>query len=83
MDFFRKYDYGKIVNNYQIAMANRNNVFPEILVGNDRSPRAGRKAIIYYNATPENFYLGAKKAIELVEKKNKEHRIIFLNPWNE
>lgn len=81
--FLEKYDYGKIVNNYQIAMANRNNVFPEILVGNDRSPRAGRKAIIYYNATPENFYLGAKKAIELVEKKNKEHRIIFLNSWNE
>lgn len=81
--FLEKYDYGKIVNNYQIAMANRNNVFPEILVGNDRSPRAGRKAIIYYNATPENFYLGAKKAIELVEKKNKGHRIIFLNSWNE
>ncbi len=81
--FLEKYDYGKIVNNYQIAMANRYNVFPEILVGNDRSPRAGRKAIIYYNATPENFYLGAKKAIELVEKKNKEHRIIFLNSWNE
>lgn len=81
--FLEKYDYGKIVNNYQIAMANRNNVFPEILVGNDRSPRAGRKAIIYYNATPENFYLGAKKAIELVEKKDKEHRIIFLNSWNE
>lgn len=81
--FLEKYDYGKIVNNYQIAMASRNNVFPEILVGNDRSPRAGRKAIIYYNATPENFYLGAKKAIELVEKKNKEHRIIFLNSWNE
>ena len=81
--FLEKYDYGKIVNNYQIAMASRNNVFPEILVGNDRSPRAGRKAIIYYNATPENFYLGAKKAIELVEKKDKEHRIIFLNSWNE
>lgn len=81
--FLEKYDYGKIVNNYQIAMASRNNVFPEILVGNDRSPRAGRKAIIYYNATPENFYLGAKKAIDLVSKKPFENRIIFLNSWNE
>lgn len=81
--FLEKYDYGKIVNNYQIGCARQENIFPEILVGNDRSPRAGRKAIIYYNATPENFYKGAKKAIELVEKKNKEHRIIFLNSWNE
>ncbi len=75
--FLEKYDYGKIVNNYQIAMANRYNVFPEILVGNDRSPRAGRKAIIYYNATPENFYLGAKKAIELVEKRIKNTESSF------
>lgn len=81
--FLEKYDYGKIVSNYQIGCAQQENIFPEILVGNDRSPRAGRKAIIYYNATPENFYKGAKKAIELVEKKNKEHRIIFLNSWNE
>lgn len=81
--FLEKYDYGKIVQNYQLQINNRENVFPEILVGNDRSPRAGRKAIIYHNATPENFYRGAKAAVDLVQNKEREHRIIFLNSWNE
>lgn len=81
--FIEKYDYGKIVQNYQIALGSEENVFPEILVGNDRSPRAGRKAIVYYNATPENFYRGAKAAIDLVQEKDQQHRIIFLNSWNE
>lgn len=81
--FIEKYDYGKIVQNYQIALGSEENVFPEILVGNDRSPRAGRKAIVYYNATPENFYRGAKAAVDLVQEKDHQHRIIFLNSWNE
>ena len=59
------------------------NVFPEILVGNDRSPRAGRRAIIYTNATPDYFYEGAKAVIDLVQDKDFDHRIVFLNSWNE
>lgn len=78
-----KYDYGKIVKNYYIARNCESNVFPEILVGNDRSPRAGRRAIIYDRATPEKFYEGAKKAISLVQGKDADHRVIFLNSWNE
>lgn len=81
--FLEKYDYGQIVRNYQLPDNYKDNVFPEILVGNDRSPRAGRKAIIYDKATPENFYKGAIAAVERVQNKDQEHRIIFLNSWNE
>ena len=71
------------VENYQVADSVRENVFPEILVGNDRSPRAGRKAIIYDKATPDAFYEGVTRAVEQVSEKDSEHRIIFLNSWNE
>lgn len=81
--FLEKYDYGKIVENYCTKKNKQINVFPQILVGNDRTPRAGRNAIIYDNATPENFYKGAKKAIDMIQEKDFEHRIIFLNSWNE
>ena len=81
--FLEKYDYQKIVENYQVADSVRENVFPEILVGNDRSPRAGRKAIIYDKATPDAFYEGVTRAVEQVSEKDSEHRIIFLNSWNE
>ena len=81
--FLEKYNYRNIVNNYYTKKNMQLNVFPQILVGNDRSPRAGRNAIIYYNSTPENFYIGAKKAIDLVQNKDMDHRIIFVNSWNE
>lgn len=78
-----KYDYGKIVENYCTEKNKQLNVFPQILVGNDRTPRAGRNAIIYDKQTPENFYKGAKKAVDIVQEKDEDHRIIFLNSWNE
>ena len=81
--FVEKYDFKRIVENLLISSDMNENVFPEIVDGNDRSPRAGRRAIVYYNVTPENFYIGAKKVIDSVQGKDFEHRIVFLNSWNE
>jgi len=78
-----KYNYKNIVQHYVTDKNKQLNVFPQILVGNDRTARAGRNAIIYDNATPENFYEGAKKAIDTVQNKDFDYRIIFLNSWNE
>lgn len=78
-----KYKYRKIVEHYSTELNKKENIFPQILVGNDRSPRAGRKAIIYDQVNPEDFYYGACKAIDIVQNKDMEHRIIFLNSWNE
>ena len=58
-------------------------VYPQLLVGWDRSPRSGKKAIIYKNSNPKSFKLAAKLAIETVKEKDEQHRIIFLNSWNE
>lgn len=78
-----KYSYKSIIEHLLTDRHRSPNVFPEILVGNDRSPRAGRKAIVYTGATPENFYLCAKRTIDLVQEKDFDHRIVFLNSWNE
>lgn len=78
-----KYDYGKIVDNFYSPSDAREDVYPQLLAGWDRSPRSGRRAIIYDNDSPENFEKAVKRALACVKNKNPEHRIIFLNSWNE
>lgn len=83
MGLLYKYDYEKIMNNFYLPVEEEENIFPQILPRFDRTPRAGRAARIYVNSTPEKFYKATKKALELVEKKQDEHKIIFLQSWNE
>lgn len=78
-----KYDYSKIMNNFYSPSDAREDVYPQLLSGWDRSPRSGRKAIIYYNNTPDTFKKAAQNAVDCVKNKAPEHRIIFLNSWNE
>jgi hypothetical protein len=81
--FLDKYDYSKIIEKYYSPSDSREDVYPELLAGWDRSPRSGKKAIIYYNDTPEQFDKAVEKALECVKNKQPEHRILFLNSWKE
>lgn len=78
-----KYDYSKIIDNFYSPSDRLDYVYPQILAGWDRSPRSGRRAIIYYDDTPEAFGKAVKGALDCVKDKEPEHRIVFLNSWNE
>ena len=39
--------------------------------------------MIWYNSTPELFYKQILRALELLKNKPAEHKIIFLQSWNE
>lgn len=78
-----RYNYSKIIDNFYSSSDRRDDVYPQLLVGWDRSPRSGRKAIIYYNNNPETFRKAVRKAIECVKDKKPQHKVIFLNSWNE
>lgn len=78
-----KYNYEKIIENFYSPSDQRENVYPQLLAGWDRSPRSGRKAIIYYNNNPKTFRKAVDKALTCVAHKQPEHRILFLNSWNE
>ena len=78
-----KYDYEKIINNFYSPSDRRDDVYPQLLAGWDRSPRSGRKAIIYHNNTPKTFKKAVDNALACVAHKQPEHRILFLNSWNE
>lgn len=81
--YVETYKYGDIINNYYTLADRNEDVYPQLLVGWDRSPRSGRRAIIYRNSNPVDFERAARNAITCVENKQPEHRIIFLNSWNE
>jgi len=59
------------------------NVYPMVIPNFDHSPRSGRKGLIYVDSTPGLFKQLLNKAIQLIEHKQEEHKIIFLRSWNE
>ena len=79
----QKYDFEKVSTLMFTDEDKKDNVFPTIIPGWDRSPRAGKRAIIWYNNRPEYFKKQVKMALDLVKDKPEERRIIFLMAWNE
>lgn len=78
-----KHKYKNIIKNFDTKEDYEESVYPQLIPRRDRSPRSGKKAVIYYGSTPELFEKAIQKAINCVEKRDPEHRIIFLNAWNE
>ena len=82
MGWIDKYDYNKIMKHFYVEDDRRENVYPSLLPQWDRSPRSSINGI-YYNSTPENFKKSMIKAMELINNKQDEHKILFLKSWNE
>lgn len=81
--FLDKHDFGK---QYHWLVSNRvkeQNVYPTLLAGYDRSPRAGRNAQLFYNFTPETWRKHVRDVLEHVQGKDGEHNIVMLKSWNE
>lgn len=78
-----KYKYKDIIKYLFTEYDKLENGYPSIIPNWDRSPRGGRRAVIYTGSTPELFRLHVEEALRIVENKQPEHRIIFLRSWNE
>jgi len=78
-----KYNYKDIIKFLNSEKDLLENVYPTILSGYDRSPRAGKRAVIYHGFTPELFGKHIDMVMELVENKDPEHKVVFLKSWNE
>jgi len=81
--FIKKYKYKDIIKDYFSDIDTEENVYPTIVPNYDRSPRGGRKAVIYYGSTPDLFRHHVEQALKVIENKQEEHRILFLRSWNE
>lgn len=77
------YSYKKIIKFLLTDNGKEEFIYPQIIPNWDRSPRAGRKAVIYTGSTPQLFAKLVQNAIKLISKKKDEHKILFLRSWNE
>ena len=59
----------------------REDVIPQIIPCWDNTPRAGRKGLIYKNATPANFEKAANVLMKGIQSKH--NKLVFLKSWNE
>lgn len=74
----------KVINKYLYDEYDKlENVYPTLLPNWDRSARSGKKARIYTESTPEVFKEQLITALDLVKDKEFEHKILFLQSWNE
>lgn len=78
-----KYNYKRLYKNFITDEDKEEDIYPVLIPQWDRSPRAGKSGVIYYNSTPELFKLHVADAVKAVENKSDDHKIIFLRSWNE
>ena len=77
------YDYTQVVSRIHPECTRKEDGFPIITPGYDHTARRGRQALIFKNSTPEAFRKHVRHALEVVKNKKDEHKIIFLQSWNE
>lgn len=78
----RRFDYSEYPNTvWDETCDSREDVAPQLIPNWDNTPRAGRRGLLYENATPEYFGKAADKVLKGVKKKN--NKLVFLKSWNE
>lgn len=77
------HDYMKMTENYYTPEDELEYVYPQITPRKDKTPRAGKNALVYTGSTPEKFRNAIRMALERIKNKDEEHKILFLNSWNE
>ena len=78
-----KVDFAKVYKLLVSDEAKRDDVYPSLLAGYDRTPRAGKAAQIFYNFTPESWRKHIKDIFSYTLEKKSEHNIVMLKSWNE
>lgn len=79
----QKYDYKKVSKLLFTEEDRLENVYPTIIPNWDRSPRAGNRAVIWYNYNPKYFKQQVLRVLDLIKNKSDEDKIVFLMSWNE
>lgn len=79
----KKYKQEDINKHLYVEEDKWENVHPTIIPCYDRSPREGKMAVIYTDSTPEVFEKQIHTVLDLVKDKQDEHKIVFLQAWNE
>ena len=78
-----RYKFSKVVGHFFAPEDSRENIYPTVMAGWDRTPRNAKAEGIYTHFTPEAFRKHILKALDVIKDKGDEHKILFLRSWNE
>jgi hypothetical protein len=80
----RRYAYKDVIGAaFSSDMAKDPRFIPTVLPGWDNTPRSSKRGVVFEGSTPDLFESFLKKALQLVDARPIESRIIFLKAWNE
>lgn len=71
------YDYLKMTKAYYMDEDKLDYVFPQLTPRKDKTPRAGKNALIYRDSTPEKFRIACRQAWNCVKDKPYEKELFF------
>lgn len=57
--------------------------FPCVIPNWDNTPRSGKKGRVLHGSTPSQFRLHVRRAVEQLQARPFEHRILVVKSWNE
>ena len=57
--------------------------FPCIVPNWDNTPRSGRNGLVLHGSTPDLFRVHVRTAMQMVEDRPEQQRLIFIKSWNE
>lgn len=77
------FKYSDIMSNMYFEENRIDNCYPMICPGYDCTSRRGKQARIYKNPTPDIFQEHIHKTLEYIKDKPQEHKLVFLDSWNE
>ena len=78
-----RYSYKKFIKAVHNEYEQREDVYPVVYPQLDRTPRAGKDAVILTGSTPELFKQYLKDTLRIIRNKPEENRFLIINAWNE
>lgn len=78
-----RYAYKKFIKCVHNDYEKKDEIYPMVYPQLDRTPRAGKEAVILTGSTPELFGKYMSDTLEIVKDKPFENRFIVINAWNE
>ena len=77
------YNYKNMIKFFVGKEETEENIFPTVLPNWDHSPRSGREGVVYNKSNPLLFEKHLTNALNVVDHKTDDKKIIFLKSWNE
>ena len=75
--------YKKIISNLICEYDKQSQIIPTIIPNWDHTARSGKNGIVFKHSTPELFNIHLNQALNAVNNKTSENRVLFLKSWNE